>query len=121
MRTYPGGDPGCPHCNTATDNVRENLVPSIKANGGLIEPLLVKGQLVLEGNSRLAAYRILAEGRDTKWQKVRVRRLPDSITEAEVFALLGEFHIVGKRDWAPFEQAGYLYREHTNPSYSPRA
>jgi hypothetical protein len=103
---------------TATDYVREHLVPSIKANGGLIEPLLVKGNVVLEGNSRLAAYRILAQGCDKKWQKVRVRRLPNSITEAEVFALLGEFHIDGKKDWAPFEQAGYLYREHTKHSVS---
>jgi hypothetical protein len=101
---------------TATEYVRENLVPSIKGNGGLIEPLLVKGRTVLEGNSRLAAYRILAASGDKKWQKVRVRRLPESITEAEVFALLGEFHIVGKKDWAPFEQAGYLYREHKKHS-----
>src|SRR5262249_804086 len=42
----------------------------------------------------------------------RVRRLPSDISEADVFALLGEYHIVGKKDWAPFEQAGYLYRRH---------
>lgn len=99
-----------------TEHVREVLLPSIRANGGLIEPLLIKGNVVLEGNSRLAAYRLLSDGdRESdreKWRLVRVRRLPDDISEADVFALLGEYHIVGKKDWAPFEQAGYLYRRH---------
>jgi hypothetical protein len=97
-----------------TDNVRENLVPSIRSNGGLIEPLLVKGTTVLEGNSRLAAYRLLAEADKETWKLVRIRRLPSDISEDDIFSLLGEFHIVGKKDWAPFEQAGYLYRRHIN-------
>lgn len=94
------------------DNVREVLVPSIRANGGLIEPLMVRGNVVLEGNSRLAAYRLLAQTDEAKWQKVRVRKLPDTVSDADVFSLLGEYHIVGRTDWAPFEQAGYLYRRH---------
>lgn len=92
------------------DHVRETLVPSIKSNGGLIEPVLVRKGVVLEGNSRLAAYRLLAQKDPKAWENIRVRILPDSITDSEVFSLLGEFHIVGKKDWAPFEQAGYLYR-----------
>jgi hypothetical protein len=98
-----------------TEHVREVLLPSIKANGGLIEPLLVRSNIVLEGNSRLAAYRLLsAPGREDreKWIKIRVRILPRDISEGDVFALLGEYHIVGKKDWAPFEQAGYVYRRH---------
>jgi hypothetical protein len=94
------------------ENVREVLVPSIRANGGLIEPLLVRGNVVLEGNSRLASYRLLAQIDAEKWQKVRVRKLPDTVSDADVFSLLGEYHIVGRTDWAPFEQAGYLYRRH---------
>jgi hypothetical protein len=94
------------------DNVREVLVPSIRANGGLIEPLLVRGNVVLEGNSRLAAYRLLAQTDGANWRKLRVRKLPDTICDAEVFSLLGEYHIIGRTDWAPFEQAGYLYRRH---------
>ena len=93
-----------------TEHVREVLVPSIKANGGLIEPVLVRKNVVLEGNSRLAAYRLLAQKDPKAWEDIRVRILPDSITDSDVFSLLGEFHIVGKKDWAPFEQAGYLYR-----------
>ena len=94
------------------ENVREVLLPSIRSNGGLIEPLMVRGNVVLEGNSRLAAYRLLAQTDAKKWQRVRVRKLPDTISDAEVFSLLGEYHIVGRTDWAPFEQAGYLYRRH---------
>ena len=93
-----------------TEHVRETLVPSIKSNGGLIEPVLVRNNVVLEGNSRLAAYRVLAQKDPEAWEKIRVRILPETITDSEVFSLLGEFHIVGKKDWAPFEQAGYLYR-----------
>lgn len=93
-----------------TEHVRNNLVPSIKNNGGLIEPVLVRKNVVLEGNSRLAAYRILSQKDDIAWAQIRVRILPDSISDSDVFSLLGEFHIVGKKDWNPYEQAGYLYR-----------
>ncbi len=93
-----------------TDHVRETLVPSIKSNGGLIEPVLVRNNVVLEGNSRLAAYRVLAQKDPKTGENIRVRILPESISDSEVFSLLGEFHIVGKKDWVPFEQAGYLYR-----------
>jgi hypothetical protein len=92
------------------EHVREVLVPSIRQNGGLIEPILVRGDVVLEGNSRLAAYRLLEQAEPGKWRHIRVRILPDSMTESEVFTLLGEYHIVGKKDWQPYEQAGYLYR-----------
>jgi len=96
-----------------SEHVREVLVPSIRHNGGLIEPILVKAKTVLEGNSRLAAYRLLANSKDEKpgrWDMIRVRVLPETITESEIFSLLGEYHIVGKKDWQPYEQAGYLYR-----------
>lgn len=93
-----------------TVHVRETLVPSIRSNGGLIEPIMVRKNVVLEGNSRLAAYRLLAQKDASAWELIRVRILPDAISDSEVFSLLGEFHIVGKKDWSPFEQAGYLYR-----------
>jgi len=100
------------------EHVREVLVPSIRANGGLIEPLLVRKNVVLEGNSRLAAYRVLAQIDSEKWRRVKIRQLPSSTTDEDVFALLGEYHIVGKADWAPFEQAGYLYRRHKSHNVS---
>ena len=93
----------------------KQLVQSIRANGGLTDPLIVrdKDNVVLEGNSRLAAYRLLARNDPIKWGKVKCKVLPKETSEAMVFALLGEYHIIGKKDWAPYEQAGYLYRRHT--------
>lgn len=92
----------------------KQLVQSIKANGGLIDPVIVLDVsfVVLEGNSRLAAYRILANQDAVKWGLIKVKILPSDIGESAIFSLLGEYHIIGKKDWAPFEQAGYLYRRH---------
>lgn len=85
---------------------------SIHENGGLIDPLIVRDGdfVVLEGNSRLAAYRILCRNEPLKWGKVKCRVLPADIDEAAIFKLLGTYHIVGRKDWSPYEQAGYLYR-----------
>ena len=93
------------------DHVKQ-LVQSIKANGGLKEPLLVrKGKnVVLEGNSRLAAYRILVKADPARWSIVKCVVLPEDISDDDIFAILGTYHIVGRKDWAPYEQAGYLYR-----------
>lgn len=96
------------------DHVKK-LAQSIRANGGLLDPLIVleDSNVVLEGNSRLAAYRILAAEDPAKWGAVRCQLLPRDITEDHIFALLGEYHIIGRQDWAPYEQAGYLYRRQT--------
>ena len=101
------------------DHVKQ-LIQSIRANGGLTDPMLVKaGDLVvIEGNSRLAAYRELARNDAITWGKAKVRLLPSEISEKLVFALLGEYHIIGRKDWAPYEQAGYLYRRNVTHGVS---
>lgn len=95
------------------DHVK-HLVRSIEENGGLIDPVIVLGgeNIVLEGNCRLAAYRILAEKDAVRWGEIKAKILPRTTDESSIFALLGEYHIIGKKDWAPYEQAGYLYRRH---------
>ena len=95
------------------DHVKQ-LVHAINLNGGLIDAVIVRGgdMVVLEGNSRLAAYRSLARKDPVKWGRIKARILPADISAGDVFALLGEYHIHGKTSWAPFEQAGYLYRRH---------
>lgn len=95
------------------DHVKR-LAQSIKENGGLIDAVIVQGKtkVVFEGNSRLAAYRLLAKQDPVKWGRIKVKVLPDTISESEIFSILGEYHIIGKKDWAPFEQAGYLFRRH---------
>lgn len=98
-------------CNM--DHVKQ-LKVSIDSNGGLIDPLIVRGGdfTVLEGNSRLAAYRLLCRTDVIKWGKVKCKLLPADIDDDAIFALLGQYHIIGRKDWDPFEQANYLYRRH---------
>jgi hypothetical protein len=95
------------------EHVRE-LVLNIKENGGLIEPLLIKPETleVLEGNSRLAAYRRLCTENPIKWGRVKSTFLPAGMTDREIFSLLAEYHINGKKDWSPYEQAGFIYRRY---------
>jgi len=85
-------------------------------NGGLIDPIIVRdGDLiVIEGNSRLAAYRSLASDDPAKWATVRCRVLPADIKDADVYAMLGQYHVKGKKDWAPYEKAGFVYRRHAD-------
>ena len=98
-------------CNL--DHVKQ-LKVSIDSNGGLIDPLIVRGGdfTVLEGNSRLAAYRLLSKIDPIKWGKVKCKVLPADIDDDAIFTLLGQYHIIGRKDWEPFEQANYLYRRH---------
>lgn len=95
------------------DHVKQ-LKLSIESNGGLIDPLIVRDGdfTVLEGNSRLAAYRLLCRTDAIKWGKVKCKLLPADIDDSAVFALLGQYHIIGRKDWDPYEQANYLYRRH---------
>lgn len=90
------------------------LKQSIKANGGLIDPIMVRDGdfVVLEGNSRLAAYRLLIKEDVIKWGKISAVLLPSEIDDKLIFTLLGQYHIIGRKDWNPFEKAGYLWRRH---------
>lgn len=100
------------------DHVKQ-LKDSIISNGGLIDPLIVRAgdYTVLEGNSRLAAYRLLNQVDAIKWAKVKCKVLPADIEEDYIFQLLGQYHIIGRKDWEPFEQAHYLYRRHQQTRY----
>lgn len=93
------------------DHVRE-LRDDIEANGGLMESIYVRDGdfVVLEGNSRLAAYRMLAEKNAVQWCKIKCYLLPENISDDLVFKLIGQFHIKGKKPWDAYEQASYLYR-----------
>jgi hypothetical protein len=93
------------------DHVRE-LKESIKANDGLLEHLFVKeGTLeVVEGNRRLAAYRILFAEDPIKWNEVKCALLPPDLDESFMNSLLGEIHLKGKKPWSPYEKASFLHR-----------
>ncbi len=94
----------------AMEHVKQ-LVQSIKLNDGLIEPIIVRDNVVLEGNSRLAAYRLLYDKDPIKWGLIKAQVFPSDTRDDLVYALLAEFHLIGKKDWAPYEQAGFLYRQ----------
>jgi hypothetical protein len=67
---------------------------------------------VVEGNSRLAAYRLLADDNAIKWAKVKCALLPKAVDDSAIASLLGHLHLKGKKDWRPYEQAAFLYRRH---------
>jgi len=93
------------------NHVKE-LVGSIEANGGLINPVWVRDgdHVVIEGNNRLAAYRILG-GRDAiRWGEMKCNLLPEDIDEDKIFSFLCQCHVIGREDWKPYEQAGILWR-----------
>lgn len=53
----------------------------------------------------------------SKWAKVKCKVLPADIEDDYIFQLLGQYHIIGRKDWEPFEQAHYLYRRHQQTRY----
>lgn len=93
------------------DHVKQ-LIQDIKHHGGLIHPLVVRDRdlSVLEGNSRLAAYRFLAERHPAEYGKVRCVLLPSELPEKLIYSYLNQEHIKGKSEWSPYEQAGVIYR-----------
>jgi len=93
------------------DHVKQ-LAQSI-SKVGLIDPLIVRksDMAVLEGNSRLAAFRILSERDATAYGKARCKLIMDDMSDADVDTLLGQYHIVGKKDWEPYEQGSFLARQ----------
>jgi hypothetical protein len=93
----------------------KDLFWDIKRNKGLLEEVIVKGNQVLEGNSRLCAYRYLCDRATSPeekrhWSYIRARVLPSNITSEQIFILLGTFHIRGKAKWRTYEQASYLHK-----------
>ena len=92
----------------STARAREGL----KRHGGLQEPLVVdyREMVVIEGNSRLAAARQLAEGDEAHWGALECRCYND-ITEEEKIALLNQMHIQGKVQWTPYAKAATYHRQ----------
>jgi hypothetical protein len=92
----------------------KDLFRDIKQHGGLIEEVIVRGKEVLEGNSRLCAYRQLYKKAATDekacWRYIRAKVIPDETTQEQIFVILGILHIKGKAEWRTYEKAAYLYK-----------
>jgi hypothetical protein len=90
----------------------KDLVRDIEENGGLLEEILVIGNEVVEGNTRLAVYRRLARKfpNDPTWRHIPAKVLSADIQPTELFFILGTFHIKGKNQWSAYEKAAYIHR-----------
>ena len=89
----------------------KRLLPEIQSHGGLIEPILVRVDTreVIEGNSRLAAYRIL-RSRDPEgpWERIRCD-IVSGLTDDQLSAYLNQIHVKGKTKWSAYEKANFSY------------
>ena len=89
----------------------KNLVPEVERHGGLIEPILVRldTREVIEGNSRLAVYRILRDrGVRGEWDKAPCY-LVSALTDDQQAAFLNQIHVKGKTQWSAYEKANFAY------------
>jgi len=89
----------------------KSLLKDLRHHGGLMEPILVRvdTMAVIEGNSRLAAYRVLHDQtNDERWAEidcVTVSRL----SEDQQAAYLSQVHIKGKTKWSAYEKANFAF------------
>ena len=90
----------------------KNLIPEIQRDKGLQDPITVRWDTrqVIEGNSRLAAYRKLAEeSGDDRWNTIRCL-VVTKLTDDQQTRLLGQAHLHGKTDWSPYAKALFCFR-----------
>lgn len=92
------------------------LQKAIRKTGGLHDPIIIRHDgMVVEGNSRLTAFKTLREGNkgDGRWKKIPVQRLPKSVTPAMIAQLMAGYHVAGKTGWRPYAQADQIYELRT--------
>ena len=98
------------------DKLREepsvkNLKPEIKRHGGLMESILIRHDTmdVIEGNSRLAVYRMLNDaGEKGEWDRIPCN-IVSGLTEPQQAAFLNQIHVKGKTQWSTYEKANFAY------------
>jgi len=93
------------------DSTKERI-KDLEENKGLIDEVYVLGNQVVEGNTRLCAFRRLSKKYkdEPRWKTIKARILHDSVNEEELFYILGTFHIKGKTKWDAYEKAAYIYK-----------
>lgn len=90
-----------------------SVLEGLRLHQGQQEPLIVdlRGNIVIEGNSRLAALRVLA-GEDPAQWGAAICRCYNDLSEEERCALLSEMHVIGKTEWNPYVKAATYWRQH---------
>lgn len=92
----------------------ENLKNSIRENGGIINPIVVRkldngNYLVIEGNTRVQIYKkFAAENIPGDWTTIPTLIYED-IDSEEIHAIRLQAHLIGAREWTPFAQAKYVH------------
>ncbi len=88
-----------------------NLISEVERHGGLMEQILVRLDTmeVIEGNSRLAVYRILHKKTGNEdWEFIPCN-IVSSLTDKQQIAFLNQIHVKGKTKWSAYEKANFAY------------
>jgi len=87
-------------------------IKDLEENKGLLDEVYVVGNKVVEGNTRLCAYRRLSKKYPDMpvWKKIKARILQGEVSDEELFYILGTFHIKGKTEWDAYEKAAYIHK-----------
>ncbi len=98
-----------------------DLFKGIRDNGGLIDPIIVHGDRVVEGNCRAAVFMKLRElmPKDPRWARIPAEVLPQGTTERQIAVLQGMYHVNGKIQWRAYLQAAYLHDMKVRLKMSP--
>jgi len=93
------------------EQTRERM-KDLEENKGLIDEVYVLKNQVVEGNTRLCAFRKLSQKypNDKRWKTIKARILQDDVSDEELFHILGIFHIKGKTEWDAYEKAAYIHK-----------
>lgn len=91
----------------------ESLRDSIRAMGGISIPITVVpdggGFICIDGNTRLAIYKEFSErGVDGGWNTIKAV-VRDEVDQREIERIRVTAHLVGAREWPPYEKARYLH------------
>ena len=85
------------------------LCRTIQQDGGLIHPIIVYDNKVLEGNTRLCCFRHLYENeKNEKWRRIQCKIITQPITQDNIYRLLCSEHIEGKTEWDAWEKAHFF-------------
>lgn len=98
-----------------------DLFKGIRDNGGLIDPIILYGDRVIEGNCRAAVFMKLHElmPKDPRWERIPAEVLPEGTTDRQVAVLQGMYHVNGKIQWRAYLQAAHLHDMKVRLKMSP--
>lgn len=101
-------DPSESDAGTTFISLRE----SIKANGGIIHPIVVNKHdgkyTVIEGNTRVQIYKdFIKNGTKGRWDTI-IALVYTDMDEYTIHSIRLQSHLVGPRAWNPYSKAKYL-------------